>query len=297
MNPLLSAQKIIRKGIVLAGGSGTRLYPLTLCVSKQLLPVYDKPTLYYPLATLMSAGISDLFIISTPSDLPRIQNLLGSGTEWGVRFTYQVQEQPRGIAEAFLLAEQWIQGEPVCLILGDNLFYGQELDQALQAATQESTGATVFAYRVEDPERYGVIEFDPQTRQGLSIEEKPRQPKSPWAVTGLYCYDAQVCQWARELKPSQRGELEITDINQRYLEQKTLRVVPLGRGVAWLDTGTQDTLLGAALFVQTLEKRQGVKIACPEEIAYQQGWIDQAQLHRLAQKYGKSAYGHYLQQL
>lgn len=288
---------MIRKGIVLAGGSGTRLYPLTEAVSKQLLPVYDKPTLYYPLSTLMGAGIRDILIISTPADLPRIQQLLGSGEKWGIQLSYQVQPHPRGIAEAFLVGEVWIQKEPVCLILGDNLFHGQEVELSLLQACQRDSLASVFVYQVEDPERYGVIEFDLSTRRALSIEEKPLHPRSSWAVTGLYCYNAEVCEKARSLRPSARGELEITDLNKLYLEEGMLQVVPLGQGVAWLDTGTPDSLLSAGVFVQTLEKRQGLQIGCPEVIAYQQGWIDSHQFEQLVKHYGKSQYGKSLSKL
>ena len=284
------------KAILLAGGSGTRLYPLTRCVSKQLLPVYDKPTIYYPLATLMLAGIREIAVISTPHDLPMIEALLGDGAKLGLSLTYFAQPRPEGIAQAFLIAEEFIKKEPVTLILGDNIFYGHQLVQLLDAIVANQRGAEVFAYRVRDPQRYGVVEFDAKGR-ALSIEEKPASPKSSWAVPGLYIYDGEVVDIAKSLKPSARGELEITGVNLRYLEMGKLYVNPLGRGVAWLDTGTFDSLLSASMFVQTLEDRQGLKVACIEEIAYYQGFIDGAALEALAQAHGPSAYGGYLRQV
>jgi glucose-1-phosphate thymidylyltransferase len=283
------------KGIILAGGSATRLYPLTRTISKQLLPVYDKPTIYYPLATLMLAGIRDVLIISTPRDLPFIRTLLGGGEDLGMRFAYREQARPGGIAEAFVIGADFIDDSAVCLILGDNIFYGNDLINALEQSAQLQTGAKLFAYHVQDPERYGVIEFDAEGR-ALSLEEKPRAPKSNWAVTGLYFYDASVVEIARGLKPSARGELEITDVNLAYLRRGDLRVARLGRGVAWLDSGTYDSLLAASQFVQTLELRQGLKVACIEEIAYAKGFIDQAQLLRLADQFTNSSYGAYLRQ-
>ncbi len=281
------------KGIVLAGGSGTRLYPLTRSVSKQLLPVYDKPVIYYPLSVLMLAGIRDILVISTPRDVPLIRDLLGDGSQWGVAFSYQVQPNPGGIAQAFLLGADFIAGQPVCLILGDNLFFGHDLVALLTQSVALTGGAHVFAHYVSDPERFGVVEFDRQFR-ALSLEEKPKQPRSNWAVTGLYFYDGQVVDIARGLKPSPRGELEITDVNREYLQRGQLTVTPLGRGVAWLDLGTFDTLLSSAQFVQTLEQRQGLKIACLEEIAFLKGFIDAAALQRLAEASGSSEYGRYL---
>ncbi len=284
------------KGIVLAGGSGTRLYPLTLAVSKQLMPVYDKPMIYYPLSVLMLAGIREILVISTPHDLPLFQRLLGDGRQWGLQFSYVAQPQPGGLAQAFLLGEDFIAGEPVCLILGDNIFYGHGLPSILQRAAQLQTGARIFGYRVNDPQRYGTIVFDKQ-RRAIALEEKPAHPQSNYAVPGLYFYDAQVCAIAKELKPSARGELEITDVNLRYLAAGQLEVELLGRGYAWLDTGTHESLHQAANFIQTLEDRQGLKLACLEEIAYRQGYIDRAQLAELARPLAKSSYGAYLQQI
>jgi glucose-1-phosphate thymidylyltransferase len=284
------------KGILLAGGSGTRLYPLTRVVSKQLLAVYDKPVLYYPLSLLMLAGIRDILVISTPHDLPLIEGLLGDGGQLGLSLSYRAQPRPGGIAEAFLIGADWLDGSPVCLILGDNFFYGHNLIDTLVESAGLCHGARVFAYHVHDPERYGVVEFDAQHR-ALSVEEKPRQPRSNWAVTGLYFYDAQVEEVARGLRPSGRGELEITDVNRAYLERGELSVTPLGRGVAWLDMGTHDSLLSASLFVQTLEQRTGLKIACIEEIALGKGFISAAQFEQLATPYGNSAYGQYLRRV
>ncbi len=284
------------KGIVLAGGSGTRLYPLTSVVSKQLLPVYDKPTLYYPISTLMMAGIREILVISTPRDLPMIQALLGDGSQLGVRFEYRQQPKPEGIAQAFLLGEEFIQDQPVSLILGDNLFYGQELGIQLQEAARLERGACVFGYQVQDPERYGVVEFD-RSGKAISIEEKPQAPKSRWAVTGLYFYDSSVVRRAKGLKPSRRGELEITDLNRSYLNDGQLQVLRFGRGMAWLDTGTPESLISSSQFVQTIEQRQGLKIGCLEEVAFRQGWISRSQLESLAVAVEKSAYGQYLFQV
>jgi glucose-1-phosphate thymidylyltransferase len=285
-----------RKGIILAGGSGTRLYPVTQAVSKQLMPVYDKPMVYYPLSTLMLAGIREVLLISTPEDTPRFEALLGDGSRWGMRIEYAVQPRPEGLAQAFLIGRDFLAGAPSALVLGDNIFYGHDLPVLMRRADQHPDGATVFAYRVHDPERYGVVAFDAQQR-AISIEEKPAQPKSHYAVTGLYFYDQQVCDIAASIRPSARGELEITDVNAVYLQQGQLDVQIMGRGYAWLDTGTHDSLLEAAGFIATLQKRQGLMVACPEEIAYQQGWIDAAQLRALADPLLKSGYGRYLMSL
>jgi len=285
-----------RRGIILAGGSGTRLYPVTQAVSKQLLPVYDKPMVYYPLSTLMLAGIREVLVISTPQDTPRFAELLGDGSQWGMAITYTVQPSPDGLAQAFVLGKAFIGDRPSALVLGDNIFYGHDLVAAVREADQRASGATVFAYHVHDPERYGVVEFD-AARRAVSIEEKPSAPKSHYAVTGLYFYDEQVCEIAASIRPSARGELEITDLNRRYLAQGQLQVETLGRGFAWLDTGTHDSLHEASAFIATLQKRQGLMIACPEEIAYVNGWIDAAQVERLAAPLAKTGYGRYLHRL
>ena len=285
-----------RKGIILAGGSGTRLHPATLAVSKQLLPVYDKPMVYYPLSTLMLAGIRDVLVISTPQDTPRFEALLGDGSRWGMNLQYCVQPSPDGLAQAFILGREFVGGAPSALVLGDNIFYGHDFQPLLHRADARTSGATVFAYHVHDPERYGVVEFDAR-RRAISIEEKPRAPKSNYAVTGLYFYDHQVCDIAADIRPSARGELEITEVNARYLAQGSLEVEIMGRGYAWLDTGTHDSLLDAGQFIATLEKRQGLKVACPEEIAYRSGWITAAQLEAQAQPMLKNGYGQYLLQV
>ncbi|MBR8655644.1 glucose-1-phosphate thymidylyltransferase RfbA [Achromobacter sp. Marseille-Q0513] len=285
-----------RKGIILAGGSGTRLHPATLAISKQLLPVFDKPMIYYPLSTLMLAGIQDILVISTPQDTPRFQQLLGSGEQWGLNLQYAVQPSPDGLAQAFLIGDTFIGNAPSALVLGDNIFYGHDLTYLLQDANERQHGASIFAYHVNDPERYGVAEFDASGKV-LSLEEKPRQPKSNYVVTGLYFYDQQVVDIARQIRPSARGELEITDINRTYLEQGQLAVDIMGRGYAWLDTGTHESLLEASQFISTLENRQGLKVACPEEIAYRRQWISAAQLEALAAPMAKNGYGKYLQRL
>jgi glucose-1-phosphate thymidylyltransferase len=292
----LTTQRVARKGIILAGGSGTRLYPATEVVSKQLLPIYDKPMIYYPLSVLLLAGIREVLVISTPQDTPRFAQLLGDGSQWGLKISYAVQPSPDGLAQAFLIGEKFLDGAPSALVLGDNIFYGHDFAGLLHSANHQTEGATVFAYAVQDPERYGVVEFDAKGR-AISLEEKPKAAKSRYAITGLYFYDGQVVELAKQVKPSARGELEITDLNRMYLEQGTLDVQTMGRGYAWLDTGTHESMLEASQFIYTIEKRQGLKVAAPEEIVWRHGWIDDAQLRALALPLAKSGYGQYLLRL